>query len=615
MNHPLVLAGRRWWMPVLATLSACLLVLVFLRIDSQSHAGPSFSHKPLTAQKPSNVLPPSPSRVSHVSSGVPTNSKPKGSVHVPLVVPTNVTTNVSSSAAPSHHSSDAGLPTLNSSAYVSVVRSEHADGWPHRVFKSSPWMPPNMSVSVTNAGLADGYLFVTPKPRSGKGGIEMSAPYVLTSDNELVYAYNATRGTSGFRVQQLAGKPRLTFWQGETTIGRGYGRVVMLDRHYNESVVDLDADIRWDLRDGRKAPGLVDYHENILTPQGTLLVTAYNITTADLRPFGGPEHGHVVDSHFYEIDPATSRVLFRWSALDHVGLGDSHMPVKSYMGDGTKGKGWDFFHINSIQKLGDDYLINSRHTWACYLVSGKDGRVLWTLSGSGEGGSFGPVPVNGTFRWAHDARAHNISDAGMAVSLFDNHNMEQDNGTMPTRGLVLGVGLPPDAEKPPVVLRDVRAAPDFYSGSQGSYDAALPNGNQLLCYGPSPVVREFGPGGDLLWEGRLGLDDKVQSYRAFKAEWHATPLAWDPSLVVEAAGTTGGRQLLEAYVSWNGATDVEGWTVHVGPSERELRKVGRAAKRGFETVIEVAASKSSCVQVAALQGGKEVRRSNVVCLA
>jgi hypothetical protein len=58
------------------------------------------------------------------------------------------------------------------------------------------------------------------------------------------------------------------------------------------------------------------YEDNGITPHGTIVVTAYNLTMADLTAVGGNSNGYVWDSQFYEVDIKTGEVLFRWSALD-----------------------------------------------------------------------------------------------------------------------------------------------------------------------------------------------------------------------------------------------------------------------------------------------------------
>ena len=62
-------------------------------------------------------------------------------------------------------------------------------------------------------------------------------------------------------------------------------------------------------------------------------------------------------------------------------------------------------------------------------------------------------------------------------------------------------------------------------------------------------------------------------------------------------------------MSWNGATDVEEWNVYV---DDELRgSVGRAS---FETVVKInGLVGGECVKLGAVQGGEEVRISNIVC--
>ncbi|KAI6780955.1 uncharacterized protein J7T54_003097 [Emericellopsis cladophorae] len=503
---------------------------------------------------------------------------------------------------------------IESWPYVEVVVHDGKE-WPYRTFKSSAWMPPNMTITRNEGALAKGYYIFTAKNRRHSGVLVQSAPVIMTDDNELVYAHDGPYGANNFRVQEVNGKPHLTVWLGESVTGHGYGQFYTIDETYEVQTSLFSGNVALQsLGAGKKAPGLSDFHEQEMTERGTVYMVAYNNTQVNLTSIGGKEDGWLSDSLIYEVNMTTGETLFTWSAKDHIPLEASKLPIKSYMGDGSKGHPWDHFHINSVQEIGENLLINSRHTFAMYLLSRKTGEVLWELSGRGEGGDFGPLAEADRFKWHHQARAHNVTEDGMTISIFDNHNMQEDNDTAPTRGLVLRVDLPPDASKPPTVLSSVRGDEPFYVGSQGSYDPALENGNQLMCYGPVPVIQEFGPNGEVRWEGRFGRDDTVQSYRAFKSEWHATPADWDPRLHVEKIHDSARQdeQQVEGYVSWNGATDVTGWNVHVRRGGA-WSNMGRADRKGFETVFRVAAPEG-CVVVGAVMDGVEVRRSNEVCL-
>jgi hypothetical protein len=41
------------------------------------------------------------------------------------------------------------------------------------------------------------------------------------------------------------------------------------------------------------------------------------------------------------------------------------------------------------------------------------------------------------------------------------------------------------------------------------------------------------------------------------------------------------------YVSWNGATEVESWQVLAGSTPNQLKPIGSAPRRGFETTVVV----------------------------
>lgn len=63
------------------------------------------------------------------------------------------------------------------------------------------------------------------------------------------------------------------------------------------------------------------------------------------------------------------------------------------------------------------------------------------------------------------------------------------------------------------------------------------------------------------------------------------------------------------FVSWNGATDVQEWNVYVNAG-----LCGKVNRAGFETMVRLEGlGDQDCVRVAAVQGGEEIRTSNIVC--
>lgn len=107
------------------------------------------------------------------------------------------------------------------------------------------------------------------------------------------------------------------------------------------------------------------------------------------------------------------------------------------------------------------------------------------------------------------------------------------------------------------------------------------------------------------WTARFGLDNLVQSYRAYKTGWQGFPTT-SPNLFLEE-DDNGCRA---GYVSWNGATNVEEWMIYEGKVEGNLSYAGRIGYKGFETQFIV---QHPCVQVAAKVNGEISARSSVVC--
>lgn len=521
-----------------------------------------------------------------------------------------------------HSVQPADFPEFSSHAYVEVgYDEENPTIWPYLVYKSSPFNPPSFLSSKNGYPIADGYLLFTPGNRKEMQGAKQTLPIIMTTDNDLVYCYEHNdKRAEDFRVQKILGKPHLTGWQGRSSkAGQGYGEWFVLDHQYDKTTYRLNESLNvalTDLPELANTTSFIDLHDHEVTPQGTLLVTAYNNTPYDLSGMGGPKDGWVMDSMVYEIDLLTRDVVFSWSALTHVDVTKSRLGWPTPISDGSQTYPYDFFHINSVQAVGNEYLlINSRHYWACYLIDRKTGTIIWTLDGSGEdgGGSFGPLPPKGQFRWQHDARIYNVTKTSFEISIFDNHNAHKLVNEGSSGPIRLSATIPPNPSVPPVVLINIPPLELIDSQSQGSYDAALSNGNQLVGYGEFALIREYGPGNDkndIRWEGRFGYEGAVNSYRVFKSDWKGTPRQWPPSLVYEKEG-----HHMKAYVSWNGATEVEFWRLYQVEIGVRITPLGYANRTGFETVIDIPSrfNETMCIVAAAMQNGEEIRMSNRAC--
>jgi hypothetical protein len=243
--------------------------------------------------------------------------------------------------------------------------------WPSQSYKSVPFVIPTFNVTKSGKPLAPGYLFLTTT----------DAPYpasiIITDEGELVWASTSGDFTN-LNVQTLDSKPVLTYWNGTGSpdpqeAGHGFGRVHFLDSSYTaQYTICPDLDLSAD--GATKAECQADLHESYVTERGSLLVTAYNVTQADLTSINGPADGWIYDCLVFEIDIKTQKILFSWSAIKSgIPITDSKQPLGT---SGTQTSPFDFFHINSIQSVGSNYLVNSRHTFTTYLLDSK-GDIEW----------------------------------------------------------------------------------------------------------------------------------------------------------------------------------------------------------------------------------------------
>jgi len=281
----------------------------------------------------------------------------------------------------------------------------------------------------------------------------------------------------------------------------------------------------------------------------------------DLRFVGGPRRGIVLDNVVQEVDLATGLVVFEWHSLGQVGLADSRTRPEGP-------KSWDYFHVNSVEVDRDgELIISARNTCALYKLERDTGEILWQLGG--KGGDF-RMEKRSRFCFQHDARR--APDG--SITLFDNQA-----GPPVLAKESRAISLRVDERRKRVRLRREIKHPRAYLAANQGGAQTLANGNVFVGWGGgAPVFSEFTPFGRLVFDGRLTKGKG--NYRARRALWTGRP-ARPPAIAAQR--TRGGR--IQAYASWNGATEVARWQVLAGPAPDRLRGVSSRARDGFETTI------------------------------
>jgi hypothetical protein len=388
---------------------------------------------------------------------------------------------------------------------------------------------------------SSGDIFLTPSNSPQVG------PMILDARGRVVWWHPVTQvEATNFQVQRYRGRPVLTWWQGNVPEP---GADVIMSRSYRQVALVHAGD-------GYQA----ELHEFQITPRGTAFLTCFAPAYTNLTSVGGPAKGGVIDGLIQEVDIKTGKVLWEWHALGHVPLRASYTRY-------TKDKFYDFFHLNSIQRLPDgNLLISARNTWAVYEISRKTGKVIWTLGGKYSNFKMG----RGTkFEWQHDPRLH-----GDTLSLFDDAASPQEESNSSAKLLKL------DTQARTVsLIRRYTHSPPLLSGASGSTQV-LPGGNVFVGWGSQPQFSEYSASRRQIFNGSFSLG--VWTYRAFRFRWTGWP-STRPSLAVSRKQ---GHVTLDA--SWNGATQVRAWRVLAGSSADHLKPLGVTAPRtGFQSQIRL----------------------------
>ena len=414
--------------------------------------------------------------------------------------------------------------------------------------------PPVVTVLQRAQTTAPGYVFTAPSSGPGQNGA-----MIFDNTGGLVWFHPVrNKAVTDFKVQELHGKPVLTWWEGKDVNGLGDGEWVVVDASYRQ-VARFGA-----------ARGLHgDLHEFLISPQNTALVLSN-----ELRPWSG---GQVVGGVVQELALPRGKLLWEWHSLDHVAIAETEIRAKP-------GPRFDYFHINAIDVAPDgNLIISGRNTWAAYKVERSTGHVIWRLGGRHSTFAIGR---GASFEWQHDVREH----PGGLVSLFDNAAAPKEEPR--SRALVLELDV---KRKRATLVHAYTHKPELVLSHFLGNTQLLANGDVFVGWGGSPYMTEFTRAGSIVFDARLPRGG--QSYRAFRFPWIAQP-ADKPALAVRGGA---------AYASWNGATEVASWQLTEGGSLTRI--IGRT---GFETRLDLSAQTKSVAVTALDRAGRALGTSPTV---
>jgi hypothetical protein len=481
------------------------------------------------------------------------------------------------------HDPEPARPAKNAVSIVAIASSDRRGDY-SVLHTERDLHPPAIEVGVGPAKrTSPGYIFLTPRTADTT---RPSGPTILDARGRLVWFLpRPGRVISDLKAQTFKGRRVLTW--GERGPVKAPPDIFKLDPRDLFFVV-ADSNYNQFLRVRAIGDGIgTDMHEFVITKKGSVLLLAFRTVTRDLSGVGGSSSERVIDAIVQEIDLKTGKLLFNWSALDHIPVSDSMFQLPR-----NEQNAWEPYHPNSISETSDgNLLVSMRHTSAIYKIDRKTGKVLWTLGGKSSDFDLGP---GAGFYYQHDAQP--LGDG--KVLLFDNGATLEDRRSRISRVKVLELD---GATRQATLVKDVVHDRAILAVSQGNA-RRLPGGNIFVGWGNRQWFSEYTPEGQQLFDASVP-SVAYQSYRAFKMGWRARPKT-KPKIV---ADRTRGRTLV--WASWNGATDVASWRVLGGPTESTLRPLGSADWLGFETRLDVAAA-PRVVQVQAVSRAGKVLASS-----
>lgn len=361
-------------------------------------------------------------------------------------------------------------------------------------------------------------------------------------------------------------------------------------------------------------------------------MTQYVRSVYDLCPWGLCDGlAYIQSGLFQEIDVESGECVFWWSSIEHVDPEESYVPPSSteISGSGESQESpWDYFHINSVDKSSFDgsYLVSARHVSTIYKVDGKTGEVVWRLGGKKNDYKYDNELGDIKFGFQHDARWVSVGEDESVISLFDNASNGFTNTAGHSTGKIIRLNHKTKVARlverpldPPWVDGHTHSAhsqgnlqlnlPGFTDADYGGQQVGRELGNRLMSYGNDPFFSEYRwnvlkneeTGEDVgEWEkvfyGALAWGN-MMNYRVLKYDgWVGVPLTKPALWSFSQYGmnhTADNTNTMALYVSWNGHTQIDHWTLYGANTEHARRDLNSPdwqvlirgfKKSGFETI-------------------------------
>ena len=190
-------------------------------------------------------------------------------------------------------------------------------------------------------------------------------------------------------------------------------------------------------------------------------------------------------------------MLWEWSALDHVGVGETYTNIPKQAGVVS-----DYFHINSIDELADgNLLVSARNTWALYEIDRTTGDDRLAARRP-------PQRLrDGRRARASPGSTTRASTADGTITLFDNESMPKIGDA--TRLLTLDVD---QAQRTVRVQRALTHPRHLLAGAEGNAQL-LDDGGMFSGWGLGRTVTEQSPDGELRFEAKLPAN--ADTYRGY----------------------------------------------------------------------------------------------------